>query len=214
MFVRYALVVGLLMPMCSNAASLCKQKFSILAKSPGSPSIVAYQEELTGECEQYRLHLVFLHDDIVTNMSRSGLDDPPIFVLDYFGTLGREESVSLNDSSGVYWINDSVWFKAPEFDSTFDERWSAFVASGGRDEHSWCVENREDCWYFPVFSGADPVLVHRYSGGLYKNYSIDAVTYFPASGTIIIITRQPRLKVGLDTMHGLLIYRLVPQFDQ
>lgn len=192
-----------------HAATLCEQKFELLAKSTGEPSMLAYSEQLTGECEQYRLHLLLLHPDVSCEMERSGFGNRPDFILDFFDKLGIERSVELTDSSGIYRFNGSTTVQAPEYDSLLDSMWVAEARAGKvNGEHDWCLRHRDLCFFGPRFAGAEATLLHRYHGGLYFNYTIDRVVYYPDSGVLVLITNQPKKKVGLDTMHGLLIYRL------
>ncbi|OQA00291.1 MAG: hypothetical protein BWY71_00770 [Planctomycetes bacterium ADurb.Bin412] len=62
----------------------------------------------------------------------------------------------------------------------------------------------------PGFDGLSARLVYFYPAGLYVNYEIDRVYYFPKSRYLLIFTRQPQKAVGLDTMHGFLLFRLEP----
>ncbi|MCM2272877.1 MAG: hypothetical protein NDJ18_10045 [candidate division Zixibacteria bacterium] len=59
----------------------------------------------------------------------------------------------------------------------------------------------------PIFEGvrAEQLYMHR---ALYKNYSIREALFYPESSYLVIVTDQPLKQAGMDTMHGLLIYRI------
>ena len=59
----------------------------------------------------------------------------------------------------------------------------------------------------PKIEGIKTELLFSYETGLYINYEISEVHYFPNS-YILIFTNQPSKAVGFDTMHGFLIFRI------
>ncbi len=61
----------------------------------------------------------------------------------------------------------------------------------------------------PPVDGVRINLVYHYPTGLYINYEINKVYYSPNFGYLLIFTRQPKLAVGLDTMHGFVILKII-----
>ena len=59
----------------------------------------------------------------------------------------------------------------------------------------------------PKIEGLKTELLFSYETGLYINYEISEVHYFPNS-YILVFTHQPIKSVGGDTMHGFFIFKI------
>ena len=198
----------LTIPLSVQGASLCEQFFTVQGKSYGTMSIMAYQEQLTGDCEQYRLHLVFIHDSLTTSIEDDGLSSPPSQMDGFFELFGRERCDTLRDSSRVFIIGYKESCTAPQEDTCFDRKWVEFMKSGGSNSRDWCELNPNECAEYPVFHGVQATLLYQHARSLYRGYSIVEAMYYPTSKILVLVTHQPRKAVGLDTMHGVLVYRL------
>ncbi len=200
--------VMVLLPLSAQCASLCEQFFTVQGKSYGTMSVLAYQEQLTGDCEQYRLHLVFINDSLTTSIETEGLSSPPSQMDGFFELFGRERCDTLRDSSGVFIIGYRESCSVPKEDTSFNRKWVDFLRSGGSSSRDWCELYPLECTEYPAFHGVEAALLYKHPGALYRGYSIATSLYYPTSKILVLITHQPRKAVGLDTMHGVLVYRL------
>lgn len=207
MVARIVLWSLLVLALSADCATMCEQFFTIQGKTYGTMSMLVYQEKLTGECESYRLHYVFIHDSLTTSMEVGGFDKPTD---GFFQVFGRETCDSLRDSSGVICIGYNQTCTAPAEDSCFDRKWVEFIMAGGSSSRDWCELYPMECAEYPSFSGVEADLIYEHAGSLYRGYSIELAEYYPRSGILALITHQPRTAVGHDTMHGVLVYRLSP----
>ena len=214
-FFIYAVIlvfIGGFITTTASASSCCDQKFTIHGKTTGEYSLLMYDVYWGGDCLCWSVHTVYLGIErtmaMETNIGlSSGRDWIPMFLSQF----PLDTQVELPDSNGIYYINDSMYITPPPKDSTFEQKYIDIMRDAGADERDWYRECQYDCNDYPEFFGFDAKLVHSYSRGLYKNYGIKEVIYFPESGYLAIITDQPHKAAGLDTMHGMLVYRLNPK---
>jgi hypothetical protein len=202
-----ALLCVILLSESPMAATFCVQTFTVYGKTAGEHSILFWDMEVGGDCSSDTTFALFLGDDnacVMTDRLNS-----KEFVPQFLSEVGSEKSVVLTDSSGIYRIADSVYFTVPATDTTFLATFSRLNTLGamgnGRD---WCRDSPVNCIDYPVFSGTGATLIYRYAEGLYKNYRFEQVTYFPGSKYLVLVVDPPVVAHGLDTMRGLLVYRL------
>jgi hypothetical protein len=153
----------------------------------------------------YSVYLGYERSYVMTMRHDGGGKDwiPPLLA-----DLPSEEGRILHDSSGVFRISDSVWFTAPPPDSTFARKYALLANDGMGDARHWYRVCPVNCSDYPAFTGIEAELVYSHKRGLYKNYSISQAVYYSPSGYLVVVTNQPQKAIGLDTMHGLLIFRL------
>jgi hypothetical protein len=79
------------------------------------------------------------------------------------------------------------------------------------DERSWNSKHGIQGINTPSVEGLNVRMVYYYPEGLYIDYTISKVYYFPRSGYVLVFTNQPRLASGLDTMHGFLLLKIIKE---
>ena len=192
----------------AHASSCCEQTFFVLAKTEGDHSLLIYKEKLDGECYcATNLFILFLEPDTVSVYRTHYCEDPEKeWNLPHFRDLMTDGLVrpSLQDSTFV--LNDSMSITRPNVDTTFLRRFASYDI-GMSVPKIWHERCKDDCLDGPVFNfPAELVYFHR--GGVYKNYNIIDVWYWEQSGYVLVQTENPQKAAGLDTMHGMLLYRV------
>ncbi len=127
------------------------------------------------------------------------------WIPDLYNNMKIEPYITVTDSAGNYRLTDSLTFTAPPQDTSFVRRYQSMPR---HDLKTWNWECTEGCYEYPVFRGPEPGLIHVSTQGLYKNYRIKEVRYYPASGYVFILTDQPLRDQENRTMNGFLIYSL------
>lgn len=190
------------------ASSNCNQTFFVLAKTEGDRSLLIYKEKLDGGCYcATNLFMLFLDPDTVTVYSTNYCEDPEKeWNLPHFRDLMTELCIRPIMIDGRFVLNDSMSITLPRVDTTFMAR---FVA----DDIGMCVPSvwhrkcGTDCLDEPIMDFSAN-LVYFHVSGVYKNYTIRDVWYWEQSGYLLIQTENPIKAAGLDTMHGMLLYRV------
>ena len=117
--------------------------------------------------------------------------------------MDRELYVKPERNEGILQLNDSMSIRSPLFDSTF---FAKFWNAGGSPD-VWYRKCSDNCIDDPMFD-FPAKLIYYDKCGVYKNYAIKSAYYYEQSWYLIIFTHNPEKAAGLDTMHGVLIYRL------
>lgn len=186
------------------AASFCEQSYTILGKTAGDTAWLYFDEYVSNECQESHLYAVLLTPDRHVILQGYVGDDSigaAWGVLPFMG-LPTEQPIHLFDSAGIFRLPSGGQFSVPT-DPDFPLRWQNVDYSLNSWERQMTYPTKE----FPIFEGvkAEQLYAHR---ALYKNYSIKEALYYPESSYLVIVTDQPLKQVGMDTMHGLLIYRI------
>lgn len=187
--------------------SNCHQTFHFFFLSQWSPTFWI-GEDLSGECESSRLLHISINDDSSVLVSESVLKEynnwgniPELISL---FRIYEEQAVELN---GNVWKNEEFIIKPPDYDSSLAEEFTEHIRQGGSNARSWIKFKGNDGIEPPKIEGIKTELLFSYEIGLYINYEISEVHYFPKS-FILIFTHQPKKAVGLDTMHGFFIFKI------
>lgn len=184
----------------------CHQTFHFFFLSQGSPTFWI-GEDLSGECEYSRLLNISI-DDSSVSISQSELKE-----YNNWGTIPKlsslfrkyeEQSVEFKDN---IWQNKDLKIYTPVYNPLLAEEFNEHIRQGGSNAYSWIKINGKDGIILPEIDGIRTELLFSYKTGLYINYEISEVHYFPNS-YIIIFTNQPLKAVGLDTMHGFFIFKI------
>jgi len=208
---KYSIIVVFLSCLFGSStlisATFCEQKFKVYGKTAGEHSILFWELFVGGECQNWTVNGLFLGNDKDYTMSIQD-HNGSIWLPPFLETVPLEQGVKLADSSGKYFLRDSVFTTPPPDDISFLRHYSALVNEGRGDAAQWYRECPVDCSDYPVFYGVNARLIYAYRDGIYKNYKFKEVLYYPDSGYIVFITDQPRVAMGHDTMHGFLVFKL------
>jgi len=191
----------------TSSTTSCDQTFTLYGKTAGKHAMLIWDLFIGGECERWTTHVLVVGSDKPRLLKYS--EDAPNWVPDLLSELPTEAFVVVPDSAGVYHFTHAAAVAAPPPDTTFPRKWDKIGGSDYADATKWYRECPVNCLDNPAFLGVEAELVYWYEGGLYKNYGIKEVAYFPESGYVFIKTNQPLVLTGMDRMDGLLIYRLI-----
>lgn len=199
-------------PVITHASSLCHQIFEILGKTTGEQSVLLFSIELTGECERKTSYAALLSPDTAVVLSKG---EGNLFIWPAVWLAGRElEQPIIFDSGLTQYDLGNGWILSPSVhDSNFESTWREFISRGYGGLREWYWHCPTDCEDLPIFTNCVARLAYRYGGGLYKNYHFSKVLWYPDSRVLVCVVHQPQYAVGMDTMHGLLIYHLYPEGD-
>ncbi len=194
-----------------QATTNCDQAFTFLARSKGNNPVFWIAEDVGEECFVSYLLLVTISPSKATLIS---IDLRNFGDWDWLkeGTehLRTELPVELENQNGTWKITQtSEYIKPPPYNSKLSAQFDKHIRKGGSNGVSWNRNHGLKGILLPVIGGAKTKLIYFYPVGLYINYDIAKVYYFPKSGYILIFTHQPKLAVGLDTMHGFLLLKMV-----
>jgi len=189
-----------------NEIPECEQSFQLYDKTPGRHALWFYKEMWQSDshrCHRDSLYIMFLLPDRVHQFHSGRLQGN--WIPDLYSNLKVEKYITLEPADGIFRINDSMRFHAPPPDSAFVKK---YLALDKHDVRTWYWECNDKCVDQPIFEGVEPGLIYSHPGGLYKNYRIKQVRYYPESGFLIIVTEQPLVDENKRTMHGLLVYSM------
>jgi len=164
-------------------------------------------EDLSGECNYSRLLIISIYDSAVF-ISQSTLKE-----YNNWGNIPELNSLFRNCEEEILELNNNVWenndlkISPPEYDSLLAEEFNEHIRKGGNNAYTWYKIKGEDGIIFPTIEGIKTEYLFSYKTGLYINYEISEVHYFP-NAYILLFTRQSIKAVGLDTMHGFLIFKI------
>lgn len=200
----------------TSAATLCEQEFTVYGKTKGDHSLLFWHEYLTGECGQHRTYAIYLSDTGSVELDCQWC--PGDWVPAVTANLPMESAIEVPVGDSCV-VEDSIVVSPPPFDSTFPARYRELVKSGARgtagDWNRLTFERgRGGERDYPVFWGTEAHCIYAHDRGLYKNYGFQRVLYFAESRYVVIITDQPHTAIGLDTLHGLLVFKLLGENDE
>ena len=208
MMLRFAsllVAVCVLLAYRAVASTNCEQKIAILGKTSGDTCQLWFSEQLTGECERFDLKLLLLTPTGATDFSREYTAKEVGIVQGLIAGLGEEIGLDLVDTEGVFRLGKQAMFNLPGYDSSFQTRFRSIADGSLENWNRRCVA---DCAEYPAFFGATATLVYRHPRGLYKNYKVKSAIYYEHSGWLVLVTDQPMMADGGDSMHGLLVFRI------
>jgi hypothetical protein len=203
------LTILLLALACTQAATFCEQELFFLVKPAGPTDCYWIGESVGGECSFDQIVQVFVRSDgaeasVISLKRETDWRD----VREFVSSIEAERFLTLQNDEGVFALDDpAIAVLAPASNPELLEAFSQLESSGGSCE-GWNNSQGGGGIVQPRFAGCTPTLAYYYPKGLYIDYQIAAVHYFAASRSMLIITEQPRRAVGLDTMHGFMIFRL------
>ena len=208
MLICLILIIALFIPCNSHSASCCDQTFTLYGKTQGEYSVLLWDVFVGGACYSWYTNIfVFTPDTMRRFVSEYG-DGGQGWASEYIAHNNLEKIDTLLCKDGKYAIKDSLTISPPEEDTSFVGKWRMISINDCCGASSWYKKCPVNCFDLPIFNKGHAELIYYYKDGLYKNYSLKNVYYFPESDLVIILTHQPKTAVGLDRMDGLLVFKL------
>lgn len=217
------------------AASGCSQTFTFLGCTAGDTPTFWLVEDKDGPCGSSNLIQIFLSDGGAVKASANAAEYKGWqWLKDGLFNLKLEPALEL-ERVGIEWrcptsppkldpttegaaagLQDSVAFtwtvRPPLLAPALRKLWVEEVGHGMGSAAAWNREYNWDGIWPPRFKGTRPVGVdfarrYEYPAGLYFDYDIAKAYYFPKCGYLLVLTTQPLLSAGGDTMHGFLLLK-------
>jgi len=187
----------------------CTQKFTFLARTRGPNPTFWIAVDLGGECLASRLLQVAIVN------GRAMLIQSDLEVQEDWGWLTTamkrfrtEEPIELVKVEGRWRTKGVKWsVAAPAVNEQLADAFDRHIRAGGDDGKTWNRKMGVRGVVSPVVEGIDAEMLYYHDRGLYVNYDIAKVYYFPKSGYLLMFTEQKRPAVGGDTMHGFMLLR-------
>ena len=181
------------------------QTFTLLDVDGGDTTTVTIQERIVGEASPYPegdftkyIITLFPNDSSFEKVERYTKRDS--------ATWDANDIIALDKSEEMYHLPGGGAFILPPIDTLFPDRHEEIAASSGPE--FWYQNCKADCLRDLRFIGVTAKRLYFNRKGLYINYNIKEAYYHVSTGLLIVFTDQPRLAAGLDTMHGVLLYRV------
>jgi hypothetical protein len=186
-----------------------EQVFTVFDKTAGKYSMMFYRLQYEGRNyggrEPSMFYVLFLLPDRVHVLeSRSLMGN---WVDKFYANLPLDSFIVVEDSNGVFRLNDSVYVTAPPIDTAFETTYNGLSVHNAK---TWDWERPGEWRDLPIVHGLELGGTYSSPGGIYKNYRIRQIRYYPASEIIIVFTEQPLLDQNKCTMNGLIISSLHP----
>ncbi len=195
----------------SQATTNCNQSFTFLFAAADHSRVFWIVEDVGGECLYSRLIQVVAKDDYATTIyTRFGGYQSWKWLQDNVKHIVKEPAIQLENHDGVWITPDTSWrIAVPPPDSALLRLFQEEYAKGG--ERSWNVKYGIKGVSVPSAEALNIDVVYYYPEGLYIDYTLSNVYYFPRSGYVLVFTNQRRLASGLDTMHGFLLLKIIKE---
>ena len=187
--------------------SNCTQTFHFFFLSRGEYPVFWIGEDVSGDCDYSQLLNIAIKDSTISFV-KSGL-------LEYnnWGCIPELKSLFNKYDEEIFTKKNNTWqlkgikISPPKYDSILTEEFYEHIRKGGSDASSWIKEKGNKGIILPGIEGIKTELLFYYKIGLYINYDISEA-YYLAQNYILVFTHQPIKAVGMDTMHGFLIFRI------
>ena len=198
-----------------HATTMCEQSFKFIALvTEESPCFYIF-EELSGECYQLRLHKIILGNEGIIakfdtyefiGLEEEGTDSTQKEIIEpilrysneipekllLYGNVWKKEHINWSITEPK--TNDELLEKARNMTPFIGSLWNEQYGLKGI--------------MFPEFQNIETKLEYFHPRGLYINYKITGVYYFPKKSFLLLFTEQEMKGEGLDTMHGFLIFKI------
>ena len=209
------LSIVLLAHVNSLATSNCRQTIIFRALTNGYFSLSHDKEcntfwiteDIDGECQwSHLIQISIIQQEICTVESDLYKFGEWEWLTESLKHLSQETPQELSDNSSAWSCSTaSFYVKPPLPDSGL---LNSFLAARRRGyERKWIKDHDLEAISMPIFEGAKSELITHYEGGLYIGYRFAKVYYFPPE-YVLIITYQPMMANGLDTLHGFLLFKV------
>jgi len=191
------------------AATNCEQTFTFLARTAGSHPVFWIGESVSGQCSQSYLHLLALSGPKVYGItSKLVLQKNWNWLGEAMKRFDTEQPLLLRKIGNLWKPKSARWtVKAPPENPALMNKFENLVIKKGRSLADWNHPGKTQNVVPPLLDKISAEPLYYYPNGLYVNYSIAKVLYFPRSGFLLLFTHQHKVAVGLDTMHGFILLR-------
>lgn len=181
-------------------STYCEQTFKLFFLTKGYKTFWI-GENLSGECQTSTLLNISILDSTAT-LTKTSMKNYNSW----------NEILILSDAFDTYEapIANNLSVSEPLFDSSLAKSFSSYLLEGGNNAIKWNAINGENGIVLPIVENFEFDLLFYYDAGLYINYKISDVQYFPDADLVIVFTEQPVRAIGMDTMHGFLIFKAKP----
>ena len=180
-------------------STYCEQTFYFFFLSKGSPTFWI-GENLSGECNISYLYNISIRDSNVS-VSKSELKE--------YNKWDELKNISNFFRKYKELDDNNLVITPPKFDPGLRDAFRKHLVEGGSNGYKWNKKNGIDGIVPPNIANLKTELLFYHKRGLYINYNIASVHYFPKVGLILIFTEQPLIADGMDTMHGFLIFKVL-----
>lgn len=185
----------------------CQETFHFFFLTFGRSPTFWIGIDVSGECISSHLVQINVNDSSVSVLSSELKEYKKWKVIPELKSLLKTYKESELESKGDVWISKGIKITIPEYDSTLWHEFNKHVMGGGGNAITWYQEKGDYGLLLPKIEGLNTELIYQHKRGLYFNYKISEVHYFP-NNYLIIFTYQPRYAVGDDSMHGFLIFKI------
>jgi hypothetical protein len=200
----------------AEATSSCEQTLKLLGVTGArfvGDCVFWVAEDLSGECHESRLI------QLAVQKGQARLIKSPLKSFQGWG--GLSEAVALLEGpkvvplkkQGVYWQDNDGWIKlaVPTPNQPLHERYLEAAQSWCSSAREWNTRMGHQGIICPSVDGMRVELLHAYASGYYVNYCVKKAFYYPGRSLLFVQTEQTQKAVGMDTMHGFLVFRLWPE---
>jgi hypothetical protein len=183
-----------------HLSTYCEQTFKLFFLTKGYKTFWI-GENLSGECQTSTLLNISIFDSNAT-LTKTSMKNYNSW----------SEIKILSDAFDTYeaTVANNLGVSDQLFDSTLAKSFSSYLLEGGDNAIRWNSINGEKAIVLPIVKNFEFDLLFYYDAGLYINYKISDVQYFPDADLAIVFTEQPVRAIGMDTMHGFLIFKVKP----
>ncbi len=205
------LMTGVVLAGRAAGATNCEQRFALIGRTKGACPTFWIAEDLSGECHQsHLLQVVLAGGRAMLVRSELELQKDWDWLRRDMGRFRTEAPIKLVRVGDTWRTKGVTWYvRGPEEKPSLGRAFDEHIRSGGSGAASWNGKRGAEGVVPPRVDGFDAELVYYYGRGLYVNYDIAQVFYFPETGYLLVFTEQKKRAVGLDTMHGFMLLRRV-----
>jgi hypothetical protein len=193
------------------AGPSCNRTYEFLGLSKGQTSVFWISSFSDGHCQDLRLHALAISGDTLDALYSSELASMGVGCAEHIVRLyDHEEPVTLLDSTGDWIKLDSAGsIRCPDTPTKTKDEYKTWAREVALEGWFWNRHSGMGGIVLPQSTGCRLSLVAIDSAGLYLDYTIDRVLYFPASKYLLVFTKNPMFHGEFDSENGFLLLRRV-----
>lgn len=161
-----------------------------------------------GECHSSQvIQLTFEGSEVFTSVMASAAFDDWTWTKRLSRQIEQDYAVALDPDTNFSYSLIGLKIRNPSYNATlYNEFFTEIYGQCGRQ---WNEVKGEAGLDLPkISSDKEATLVYYHKEGMYFNYEIESVTYFPDSGYLLIFTSQKQKCGHNASMNGFFIFRL------